>query len=278
MNKTLIDKVKFDLYIDKAIMLLMEYGPKLILAIIVLIAGIMIINKLTKILKKLMEKREIDVSLKTFLASLINIVLKVLLVVSVADMVGIKTTSFVAIIGAAGLAVGLALQGTLANFAGGVLILIFKPYKVGDLIEAQGNKGRVKAIQIFVTILLTTDNKTIIIPNGAMSNGNITNYDTQGVIRVDLTVGISYNSNIKQAKEVLMNSMLNHQKVLKNPKPFVGVLELSANSVIMAVRPYCLPDDYWDVYFEIYEICKETLDDAKIKIPFPQLDVHINKD
>jgi len=190
-------------------------------------------------------------------------------------MVGIQTTSFVAILGAAGLAVGLALQGTLGNFAGGVLILLFKPYKVGQLIEAQGHIGWVHEIQIFVTILTTPENKTVIIPNGAISNGNITNYSTLGKIRIDMVFGISYGSDIKKAKTVLENVMKEHPKALKDPAPFVGVLALGDSAVNLAVRPYSAPEDYWDVYFDVYEKGKIALDEASISIPFPQMDVHM---
>ncbi|MEN7549103.1 mechanosensitive ion channel domain-containing protein [Rapidithrix thailandica] len=266
-----------DAYTSKAIELLMTYGPKLILAIIVLLIGLWVINKVVNLSSKMMEKRGIDPSLLHFLKSLANILLKALLLISVASMIGIETTSFVAMLGAAGLAVGLALQGTLANFAGGVLILFFKPYKVGDLIQAQGHLGHVKEIQVFVTILLTPENKTVIIPNGAISNGDITNYTTQGLIRVDLVMGISYAANIKAARTALMEVMTQHPKVLETPAPFVGVKELGNSSVNLAVRPYCNPEDYWAVYFDIYEQGKEALDAAGITIPFPQLDLYIKE-
>lgn len=258
-----------------AIAILMEYAPKVVMAIVVLLIGLWIINRLVSLIGKTMEKRNVDQSLVPFVKSLIGIGLKAMLLISVAGMVGIETTSFVAVIGAAGLAVGLALQGTLANFAGGVLILIFKPYKVGDLIEAQGHLGVVEEIQIFVTILSTPESKTVIIPNGAISNGNITNYTTKGMIRVDLVMGIAYEANIKQAKEALTKVMVDHPKVMQDPAPFVGVVELGDSSVNLAVRPHCDPADYWDVYFDIYEAGKEALDAANISIPFPQLDVHM---
>lgn len=222
-----------------------------------------------------MSKKDTDPSLVSFLTSLVSIGLKALLLISVAEMVGIQTTSFIAILGAAGLAVGLALQGTLANFAGGVLILLFKPYKVGHLIEAQGHTGWVKEIQIFVSILTTPDNKTVIIPNGAISNGNITNYSTLGQIRVDLVMGISYESDIRKAKSILLDVMQKHPKVLKDPAPFVGVVELGDSSVNLAVRPHSTPEDYWTVYFDIYEEGKIALDESGITIPFPQVDVHM---
>lgn len=262
---------------DKAIEMVMEYGPKVILAIIVLIVGFFIANKITKLIKRIMEKRGVDVSLQSFFGSLVSVLLKTMVVISVADMVGVETTSFVAIIGAAGLAVGLALQGTLQNFAGGALIMIFKPFKVGDLIEAQGYIGAVKEIQIFVTTLLTPENKTVIIPNGAISNGNITNYTVEGKIRVDLTFGVGYSADIKAAKDILMQVMTSHDKILKDPAPFVGVESLGDSSVNLAVRPYAKPEHYWDVYFDIYEEGKVALDKVDVEIPFPQMVVHMDK-
>ena len=262
-------------WLDEAMALITDYGPKVIGAIIFLIIGLWIIKRIVKGSTKLMHKRSLDASLIPFLGTLLDIILKVMLIISVAGVLGIQTTSFVAVLGAAGLAVGLALQGTLANFAGGVLILIFKPYRVGDLIEAQGELGSVKEIQIFVTILLTPENKTVIIPNGAISNGNITNYTREGMIRVDTTFGISYDSDIKKSKDILMKVMTDHPKVLADPAPFVGVAELADSSVNLAVRPFCDPADYWEVYFDVYEAGKIALDEAGITIPFPQVDVHM---
>ncbi len=262
---------------DKAIEMIMGYGPKVVLAILVLFIGFFVANKLTKLTKQIMNKRGVEVSLQSFVGSLVSVLLKAMVVISVADMVGIETTSFVAIIGAAGLAVGLALQGTLQNFAGGALIMIFKPYKVGDLIEAQGHIGTVNEVQIFVTTLLTPENKTVIIPNGAISNGNITNYTKEGKIRVDLVFGISYNADIKAARNAIMKVMTSHPKILKEPAPFVGVESLGDSSVNLAVRPYTKPEDYWDVYFDIYENGKEALDKIDVEIPFPQMVVHMDK-
>ncbi|MFV0591496.1 MAG: mechanosensitive ion channel family protein [Draconibacterium sp.] len=256
---------------------IVAYGMKVLLAVIVLIVGLWVIKRITKATNRVMEKRDVNVSLRGFLRSLISILLKVMLVISIAEMVGIKTTSFIAVLGAAGLAVGLALQGTLANFAGGVMILLFKPFKVGDLIVSQGHLGSVKEIHIFVTVLLTPENKTVILPNAAVSSNDIVNYTTEGLIRVDLKFGISYSSNIKTAKDTLMKILVNHPKVLKDPAPFVGVSELANSSVNLAVRPYTKPEDYWTVYFDVYESGKLALDEAGISIPFPQMDVHLNK-
>ena len=253
------------------------WGLKLLGGIVAFIIGLWIINRLVSVVGKMMEKRGMDESLQPFIKSLMGIGLKAMLLISVAGMVGIETTSFVAVIGAAGLAVGLALQGTLANFAGGVLILIFKPYKVGDLIEAQGHVGWVEEIQIFVTILKTPDTRTVIIPNGAMSNGDITNNSKLGKMRVNLVMGISYESSIKQAREVLLKVMNDHPKVMQDPAPSVGVLELGDSSVNLAVHPHCKAEDYWDVYFGTIEKCKLALDAAGIEIPYPH-SVEIHKD
>jgi len=268
---------KYHEYLGKAYDFIVAYGMKVLLAIVVLIVGLWIIKRVVKTTNRVMEKREVNVSLRGFLTSLVGILLKVLLLISIAEMVGIKTTSFIAVLGAAGLAVGLALQGTLANFAGGVMILLFKPFKVGDLIVSQGHLGTVKEIHIFVTVLLTPENKTAILPNAAVSSNDIVNFTTEGFIRVDLTFGISYSSNIKDAKDALLKIMLDHPKVLKDPAPFVGVSELAASSIHLAVRPYAKPEDYWTVYFDVYESGKLALDKAGVKIPFPQMDVHLNK-
>jgi small conductance mechanosensitive channel len=251
------------------------YLPKLALAIVTLIVGLWAIGILVKISRKAMGKSNLDETLIPFLCNLISWGLKAMLVISVASMIGIATTSFVAVLGAAGLAVGLALQGSLANFAGGVLILIFKPYAVGDLIEAQGHLGVVKEVQIFNTIMLTPSNKRVIIPNGAMSNGSVTNFSAEGTLRVDLTIGIAYESDVPKAKELLLKMMQENPQVLKDPEPMVAVSELADSSVNLAVRPWCTVADYWDVYFGTTEKAKEVLEASGISIPFPQRDVHL---
>ncbi len=259
----------------KAYELGLEYAPKLALAIITLLIGLWVIRGVGKVLQASMERSNVDPTLIPFLNSLTSWTLKVLLFVSVASMIGIATTSFIAVLGAAGLAIGLALQGSLANFAGGVLIMVFKPYKVGDLIETQGQLGVVKEVQIFNTIILAPQNKQVIIPNGAVSNGPIINYTAEGVIRVDLSIGIAYDADIARAKSVIMEVMEKHEKVLSDPAPFVGVSEMADSSVNLAVRPQCKPEFFWDVFFEINEQMKIALDDHNITIPFPQRDVHM---
>jgi len=259
----------------KAYELGLEYAPKLALAIVTLLLGLWIIRGITKLTQVSMERSKVDPTLIPFMSSLVSWALKVLLFISVASMIGIATTSFIAVLGAAGLAIGLALQGSLANFAGGVLVMIFKPYKVGDLIESQGHLGVVKEVQIFNTILLSPQSKRIIIPNGAVSNGSIVNFTAEGLIRVDLSVGVSYSADIDQTKAVLMDVLVTNEKVLQDPAPFVGVSEMADSSVNFAVRPHCLPEHYWDVYFDINEAVKKALDKNAISIPFPQRDVHL---
>jgi small conductance mechanosensitive channel len=269
-----METAAIDRYTDMAIDMAVKYAPKVLLALLVLWIGGMLIKWSLRIMDRSLEKRGTDVSLRGFLRSLVSALLRVLLIVSVIQMLGVATTSFVAIIGAAGLAVGLALQGTLANFAGGVLLLLFKPYKVGDLIQAQGELGVVKDIQIFVTILLSPQNKTIIVPNGAMANGNITNFTSEGLIRVDLSCGIGYGEDIKKAREVLLDVMNNDEYVLADPAPSVAVSNLGDSSVDLALRPWCKPEHYWNVYSGTLEKGKEALDRAGIEIPFPQRVVH----
>lgn len=264
-------------YADQGIKFITDYGPKVLGALLVLIIGLWIISWITKLVRKGFKKGKVDDTLIPFLASLVNWTLKALLLISVASMVGIATTSFIAVLGAAGLAIGLALQGTLGNFAGGIMILLFKPYKLGDLVEAQGFLGVVEEIQIFVTKIRSPQNELIIIPNGAISNGSIKNYTETVARRVDCTIGISYDSDIKKAREVLMQVMTSHPKVLKNPAPVVMVSNLGDSSVDLVVRPHVHPDDYWDVHFHIYEEGKIALDKAGITIPFPQTDVHLFK-
>lgn len=256
-------------YIEKIKTVIIDFSPKVIAALAILIVGWIAIKFITGMFKRLMKKRELEPSLAKFLGSLISWSLKVLLVVTVASKLGIETTSFAAIIGAAGLAIGLALQGSLANFAGGALIILFKPFKVGDLIEAQGEKGVVQDIQIFTTTLTSPNNKRIIIPNGSLSNGNITNYSAEGKLRVDLTIGVGYDEDIKKTKEVLMDVLTANPKVLKDPVPTVDVSALADSSVNFAVRAWALSDDYWAVYFGTLENAKNALDAAGIEIPYP---------
>nr|WP_320120094.1 mechanosensitive ion channel domain-containing protein [uncultured Marinifilum sp.] len=253
----------------------MAYAPKLLLAIITLIIGLWVIKLITKGVSRLMDKKEMDATLKPFIISLLSALLKVMLVISVIGMIGVQMTSFIAILGAAGLAVGMALSGTLQNFAGGVMILIFKPFKVGDVLEAQGYLGVVKEIQLFNTIMLSLDNKTIIIPNGGLSTSSMVNYSTQPTRRVDMTFGIGYTDDIDKAKGILDGLLANHPKVLKDPAHFIALSELADSSVNFTVRAWVNAADYWEVYFYMQETVKKEFDKNEIGIPFPQRDVHI---
>ncbi len=260
---------------QKIIELATTYGIKLLLAIVVLIIGMMIIKSLTRGLTKVLRKGNVSESLIPFLRSLTSIGLKLLLFISVLGMIGVEMTSFIAVLAAAGLAVGLALQGTLQNFAGGVIILLFKPYKVGDYVETQGYAGTVKEIQIFTTIMHTPDNKVIIIPNSPIATGSLINYSAQSTRRVDFTFGIGYGDDIEKARKILLSLLENHDKVKSDPAPFVRVVELADSSVNFAVRAWAESSDYWDIYFDITEQVKKNFDKEGISIPYPQSDVHI---
>ncbi len=255
----------------------LSYGPRLIGAIAVWIIGSWVIKALANGFTRMMDKNQTDESLKPFLKKLFSTLLKVLLVVSVLGMLGVEMTSFIAILGAAGLAVGMALSGTLQNFAGGVMILLFKPFKVEDVIEAQGFVGKVHEIQIFNTILKTFDNKTIIIPNGGLSTSSMVNYSTEPQRRVDWTFGIGYGDDVDSAKQVIQELCNQDTRILKDPELFVAVSELGDSSVNFAVRAWVNADDYWDVYFDLNEKIYKTFDQKGLNIPFPQMDVHVHQ-
>jgi small conductance mechanosensitive channel len=258
--------------------LVMAYGLKLVGAIVALVIGLWIIRGLTRVISKYMEKRDVDISLRSFLRTLFNVLLKILLILSIASMVGIPMTSFIAILGAAGLAVGLALSGTLQNFAGGVIILLLKPIRVGDFIEAQGFTGTVKEIQIFSTILLTTDNKTVIIPNGPLSTGALTNFSKEPTRRVDITIGISYGDSYDEASKVLTDMINADNRILKDPEPFIGLHQLADSSINIVVRLWVKAEDYWGVYFDMNDKVYKIFPDKGLSFPFPQMDVHLVKE
>lgn len=256
--------------------LLFEYSPKVLYALAILIAGLYIIKFILRLTNKLLASRRVDKTLQAFLGNLLGWGLKGMLLIAVISQLGVDTTALAAVVAAAGLGLGLALQGSLANFAGGILIILFKPFKVDDLINAQGEIGVVKDIQLFTTQILTPSNKRVIIPNGSLANNNIVNLSAEGTLRVDLTIGVGYDEDIKKTKEVLMNVLTSHPKVLSEPLSTVNVSELADSSVNFAVRPWCTVEDYWTVYFEITENCKEALDAAGIEIPYPHV-VEIHK-
>jgi len=257
----------------------LEYGPKLIGAAVVLVIGLWLIKVLTNGLNRMLTKSQTDASLIPFLKGLVGILLKVVLVISVMSMLGLEMTSFIAILGAAGLAVGLALSGTLQNFAGGVLLLVLKPFKKGDFIEAQGYMGTVNEIQIFNTILKTPDNKTIILPNGGLSTSSMVNFSAEKYRRVDLTFGIAYGESIDKAKSVIHRIIDADQRILDEPAmPFVEVSALADSSVNFVVRVWVDAADYWGVYFSLNEQVYNQFNHENINIPFPQMDVHIKKE
>ncbi len=253
-------------YITRFIDILVDYSPKLISAFLILFVGLYAIRLINRIIKKIMVQRNLDPTLTKFLSDILLWALRILLFVTFISKLGIETSSFVAILGAMGLAVGLSLQGSLSNFAGGMLIIVFKPFKVGDTIEAQGVVATVLEIQIFVTKMLTANNQTVFVPNGSLSNGNIINYSMQGERRADLTFAISYDSDIKKAKEILLEVLNNNPKVLKKPAPEVFVKNLSASSIDFAVRPWAKNANYGAVFSETLENCKTALDEAGIAI------------
>ena len=264
-------------YLQNLTNLVVTWAPKLLLAVVLLVVGIIIINRLVKIIRHLMKKRDMDPTLIPFLSGLVNVLLKVMLIISVIDIVGVKTTSFVAVLGAAGLAVGLALQGSLANFAGGVLIMVFKPFKVGDYVQAQGEAGTVQGIQIFNTVLTTPDNVRITIPNGAMSSGTITNFSTQENRRMDLVYGISYSDDVEKAMKILAEMAKEDARILPDPAPFIAVKELADSSVNVMLRVWCKKEDYWNVTFDWQKNVKLRFDKEGLTFPFPQREVTMVK-
>ncbi|AUO25177.1 mechanosensitive ion channel [Pseudomonas sp. D8002] len=249
--------------------MIMEYGSRFLLAVVTLAIGWWLINVLTHRVGRLLALRNADLALQHFITSLANIALKVMLVVNVASMIGVATTSFVAAIGAATLAIGLALQGSLANFAGGVLILLFRPFRIGDWIEAQGTSGTVDSIQIFHTVLRTGDNKTVIIPNGSLSNGLITNTNRQPTRKVVFDVGVDYEADLQKAREVLLE-LAKDPRVLADPAPAAVVSTLGDSSITVSLRVWTKTSDYWDVMFMFNELARDRLKAAGIDIPFPQ--------
>ncbi len=270
-----INDIEINGLAEKATEMTLTYAPKLLLAIVTLIVGLWLIGAVTRGVAFILEKREFDVSLRKWLASILNVALKACLLISVISMVGVQTTSFLAVLGAAGLAVGLALQGSLSNFAGGVLILIFKPYQVGDYIQANGEEGVVEAIDVFFTFLKTLDNKHIILPNGPLANGNLVNFTRDEIRRVDLSIGISYGDNIETAMQALLKMTKDDSRILTDPEPFVGVTGYGDSSIDLTFRVWCKTEDYWNVFFDTNKKIKPALDAAAISIPFPQRDVHL---
>lgn len=252
------------------------YGVKILMALVIFVIGKWLVKKIAGIIEKTMSKNNVDPAIRNFVGSLVYWALLIFVSITALGQLGIQTASFVAIVGAAGLAVGLALQGSLANFAAGVLILIFRPFRVGDFIEIAGVSGVVQSIQIFTTELNSPDNKKIIVPNGGVISGNITNYSANDTRRVDLIFGVGYGDDIDAAKAVLKKVVADNAQVLSDPAPTIAVVELADSSVNMVCRPWVKSADYWAAYFEITEAAKKALDNAGISIPFPQRDLYLH--
>lgn len=251
-----------------------QVGGHILKAVIVFVIGRFLISMLKRLTSRLLDKRNVDVSIKTFVKSLVNIMLTILLIVSVVGALGVETTSFAALLASAGVAIGMALSGNLQNFAGGLVILLFKPYKVGDWIESQGVSGTVKEIQIFHTILTTADNKLIFIPNGALSSGVVVNYSNQKTRRVEWIVGVDYGEDYAKVEQVVRDILAADKRILSDPAPFVALHALDASSVNVVARVWVNSADYWDVYFDINQAIYKTFNEKGIDFPFPQLTVH----
>ncbi len=256
-------------YTDNIVNMAIAYAPKLLLAIVALIIGFWIAGAVTKWIGKWMDRSDIDKDVQPFLKSLVGVMLKIMVLLSVASIVGIETTSFVAVLAAAGFAIGMALQGSLGNFASGVMVLIFKPYRVGDLVNMQDKLGHVDEIQIFNTILTSLDNKKIIVPNSIATSGIIENLSTKDILRVDLNVAMPYEEDFDKVQRIILDAIGKTPKVLNSPSPVVEIEKFDENGVLLAVRPYATTADYWDVYFSTYKNVKKALGEAGIQVPYP---------
>lgn len=269
--------LSWDVFISKMIELGISLGSKLLIAVALLIIGRWLIKRIQRLVCTIMEKRKVEASLYSFVKSLISITLNFILVITIISVLGIETSSFIALFASAGVAIGMALSGTLQNFAGGVMILLFKPFKVGDTIEAQGQSGKVKEIQIFNTLITTPDNKIIIIPNGGLSTGITKNYSKEPTRRVDWEFGIGYGDSYDKAKAVIDKLLASDERILKDPAWFIALTSLGESSVNIVVRAWVDAPDYWDVYFSLNEKVYKTFTEEGLNIPFPQLDVHLHQ-
>ena len=270
-----LSTMSLDTLVNKLIDLSVSFGSKLLVALLVFFIGRWIVKKLNRLVINILTKRHVEASLATFTKSLVSITLNFTLVIIIISVLGIETSSFIALFASAGVAVGMALSGTLQNFADGVMILLFKPFKVGDYIEAQGQSGTVKEIQIFNTIITTTDNKVIIIPNGGLSTGIMMNYSKESQRRVDWVFGIGYGDSYEHAKTVIARLLDNDPRVLKDPNYFIALTALNSSSVDIVVRAWVKAENYWGVFFDMNEKVYKTFAEENLNIPFPQMDVHL---
>ncbi len=255
----------------------MPWAIKVVMALAIFVIGRWVVKLIVKLVKKLLNRSEMDEMLINFVASIVNAILLLFVIIAALDQLGVDTTSLVALIGAAGLAIGLALQGSMQNFAAGVMILVFKPFKSGDFIEAAGVVGVVETVNIFSTTMRTGDNKEVIVPNGAIYSGAITNYSARDTRRVDMVFGIGYDDDIRQAKQILEKLVAEDERILKDPAPVIALSELADSSVNFVVRPWVNSADYWAVMWDMNESVKLAFDDAGISIPYPQMDIHMHK-
>ncbi len=270
-----MDNVDVNKYVDLAIQYGAEYSLKIVGAIAIFVIGKWVAKKLSALIGKLMERGEVDATLKSFIMNIIEILLMVVVVLAAVKNLGIDTTSFIAILGAAGLAIGLALQGTLGNIGSGVILILFRPFTVGNFVSIGGESGTVESISLFNTTLLTADNKVIMIPNSSVASGNITNFSKKETRRVDFVFGIGYDDDLKLAKQTLQEIINDDARVLKDPASFIGVGELGDSSVNFTVRVWVKASDYWGVHFDTIEKVKLTFDEIGISIPYPQMDIHM---
>lgn len=265
-------------YTDMAVLYVSEYGFKLLAAILIFLIGKWVANKLTALIKKMMLKAKIDKTLVEFSESIVYVALLLMVIIAALNQLGVNTTSFVAVFGAATLAIGLALQGSFSNIGAAVLIILFRPFKVGDVIDAAGVTGEVTDINLFSTIITPVDKRMVIVPNSSIIGGNITNFSNRDTRRVDHVFGIGYDDDLRLAKETLMQIIKADERVLADPEPFVAVSELADSSVNFTVRAWTKTDDYWGVYFDMLEKVKLTFDEKGISIPYPQMDIHTDKE
>ena len=270
----IVESGKIDLIIQKLIDLGISAGKNILMAIVVYIVGRFIVSMINKLVANMLERRKVEVTIQTFLKSLINILLMILLVVSVVSALGINTTSFAALLASAGVAIGMALSGNLQNLAGGLIILLFKPYKVGDWIEAQGTSGSVSEIQIFHTILTTADNKVVYIPNGSLSSGIVTNYSRKETRRIEWVIGIDYGEDVNKVEGIVRNMLAADERILKDPAPFIALHALASSSVNITIRVWVASSNYWDVYFQVQKQIYEEFNKQGVNFPFPLLTIH----
>lgn len=269
-----VQNVNLEQVIQQIITFCVDAGKSILLAAVIFIAGRFLISVINRLVAQMMERRKIDATIQSFLRSFINILLTILLLISVVSALGVNTTSFAALLASAGVAVGMALSGNLQNLAGGLIILLFKPYKVGDYVDAQGVSGTVKEIQIFHTVLVTPDNKIIYVPNGSLSSGSVTNYSLSQLRRVDWTVGVEYGTEIEKVRQTVLDLIKKDSRILTDPAPFIALSALADSSVNITIRVWVKNEDYWGVFFDMNQNIYEVFNREGISFPFPQVTVH----